>query len=271
MATDDAIGREPLALRGAAFPGAVGRTVIGGTAGAGRAVIFFAKGMARFVRPPYRWRLVVEHLAFLGNRSLALILLTSAFSGMVLTLQGEIALSRFGSTAYVGAIVALSLVRELGPVLAALMVTARAGSAIAATLGNMRVTEQIDALTSMAVDPVQYLVSPRLFASLVAVPLLTSIFCVVGIFSGYAIGTLALGLDGGVFMSSVRTSVDFSDVSVGLGKSVVFSFLIAWLATYRGFHARGGAEGVGQATTKAVVETSALVLVTDYVMTALLF
>jgi phospholipid/cholesterol/gamma-HCH transport system permease protein len=167
--------------------------------------------------------------------------------------------------------VALSLTRELSPVLAALMVTARAGSAITATLGNMRIADQIDAIRAMAVDPIQYLVSPRIVAAVAVIPLLTAIFSLVGIGSGYLLAVSMLRLDGGQFLSSVRESVEWSDVSAGIQKSLVFAVLVAWLAAYYGFHARGGAKGVGVATTEAVVASSVVILVSDYVMTALLF
>ncbi len=190
---------------------------------------------------------------------------------MVLTLQGTIALSRFGSTEYLGPLVALSLIRELGPVLGALMVTARAGSAIAATIGTMRITEQIDALSSVAVDPLQYLVTPRLIAALVALPVLVALFDVTGIAAGFLLGVAVLDVDGGVFMTSIRESVDWVDVSAGLWKSLVFAALIVWVAAYRGYVARQGALGVGQATTRAVVTITVLILGADYVMTSLLF
>jgi phospholipid/cholesterol/gamma-HCH transport system permease protein len=189
---------------------------------------------------------------------------------MVLALQGYNALVRFGSENLVGSLVALSLTRELAPVLAALMVTARAGSSITASLGNMRVGEQIDALRSLAVDPVQYLVSPRLVASVVALPMLTAMFSLVGIASAYVFGVSVLRLDGGQFISSVRDSVEWSDVSGGLSKSLVFGVFIAWIASYFGFSTEGGAKGVGTATTRAVVSTAIAILIGDYMMTALL-
>jgi phospholipid/cholesterol/gamma-HCH transport system permease protein len=200
-----------------------------------------------------------------------MVLLSAVFTGLVLALQGYSVLVRFGSENLVGSLVALSLTRELAPVLTALMVTARAGSAIAATLGNMAVTEQIDALYSLAVDPVHYLVGPRLLAAAVSMPILTALFSLAGIGAAYLFGVLALGLDGLAFMSNVRSSVTWSDVSVGLCKSLVFGVLIAWIATFRGFHARGGARGVGRATSRTVVESAVLILSGDYVITALFF
>jgi len=253
------------------IPGAVGRWCLGEVGEVGRASRFLVEALTAALRPPFRHRELLRQVRFIGNQSLLLILLAASFTGMVLTLQGHIALSRFGSTQYLGPLVALSLIRELGPVLGALMVTARAGSAIAATLGTMQITEQVDALASLAVHPLQYLVTPRLLAALVAVPLLTSLYDVTGILAGYLLGVAVLQVDGGVFMSSIREAVSTSDVSVGLWKSLVFAVLIVWVAAYRGTVATQGALGVGRATTRAVVTTTVLILAADYVMTALLF
>lgn len=239
--------------------------------GLGRMTLFLLSAVRRFVAAPFRWAELLEHARFIGNRSLSVVCLTSAFTGMVLALQGYSALVRFGSEAMVGSLVSLSLTRELAPVLAALMVTARAGSAITATLGNMRVGEQIDALRSMAVDPVQYLVSPRIVAAIVVIPLLTAIFSLVGIAAAYVLSTSMLRLDGGQFWSSVRDSVEWSDVAGGIWKSLVFAVFVAWIGSYYGFFATGGAKGVGLATTQSVVATAVVILVSDYVMTALLF
>lgn len=250
---------------------AVGRWTLALTGATGRAAIFLFDGLTRIFRAPFRGRLILEHAFFIGNQSLGVILLTASFTGMVLVLQGYTALIRFGGTAYLGPLVALSLLRELGPVLAALMVTARAGSSMAATLGSMRVTEQIDALEAMAVDAKQYLVSPRLVAALIALPLLTGLFSVAGIAAAYTLGTGALGIDGGAFMANIESSVEWSDVSAGLWKSLAFAVLITWIATYFGFNTTRGAAGVGRATTRAVVTASVLILVSDYVLTAFLF
>ena len=208
---------------------------------------------------------------FVGARSVGVVLLSAAFTGLVLTLQGYNVLVRFGSENMVGALVALSLTRELAPVLAAIMVTARAGSAMAAKIGNMAVTEQLDALKSLAVDPIQYLVVPRLLASVVVVPLLTALFSMAGIVAAYLFATVALGLDGLAFMSNIRSSMEWSDVSVGLWKGVVFGAVIAWIATYHGFKTRGGATGVGLSTSRTVVESAVLILGGDFVITALFF
>jgi phospholipid/cholesterol/gamma-HCH transport system permease protein len=223
------------------------------------------------VRPPFRPRLVLEQIHFIGSRSVTIVALTSAFTGLVLALQGYNALVRFGAAQMVGALVALSLVRELAPVLGALMVTARAGSAIAATIGNMRVTEQIDALKTMAIDPMSYLVAPRVLSAVLVAPLLTALFTVTGLAVAQAFSVSVLGLDRAQFSASIADAIEGSDVVEGLSKSLAFAILMVWIACYRGYHAQGGAAGVGQATTRAVVETSVLVLGVDYILTALLF
>lgn len=250
--------------------GALGRRSLGAAGELGRMSLFLARSVRRVAKPPFRTLELLEQARFVGNRSMSVVFLTSAFTGMVLALQGYNALVRFGSESLVGSLVALSLIRELAPVLAALMVTARAGSAITATLGNMRVGEQIDALRSLAVDPVQYLVSPKLVAAVVVLPMLTAMFSLVGIGTAYLFAISVLRLDGGQFASSVRDSVEWSDVSGGLAKSLVFGLLIAWIASYFGFFTEGGAKGVGAATTRAVVSTAVVILVGDYMMTALL-
>jgi phospholipid/cholesterol/gamma-HCH transport system permease protein len=251
--------------------GSLGRYALHTTGSLGRMTLFLLGAARRFVSRPFRWAQLMEHARFIGNRSLSIVVLTSAFTGMVLALQGYSALVRFGSEAMVGSLVALSLTRELSPVLAALMVTARAGSAITATLGNLRIGEQIDAMRSLAVDPIQYLVSPRLVAAVIVVPLLTAIFSLVGIGAAYLLSVSVLRLDGGQFLSSVRDSVEWSDVAGGLWKSLAFGVFVAWIANYYGYFASGGAKGVGSATTQAVVTTSVVILTSDYVMTALLF
>lgn len=255
----------------ATFVGTIGRRTLWSAGSLGRMTLFLLDAARRFVTRPFRGAELLEQARFIGNRSFGVVCLTAAFTGMVLALQGYSALVRFGSEAVVGSLVALSLTRELSPVLAALMVTARAGSAITATLGNMRVGEQIDALRAMAVDPVQYLVSPRLVAAVAVIPMLTAIFSLVGIGAAYVLSTTVLHLDGGQFLSSVRDSVEWSDVSAGIWKSLVFAVCVAWIGTYYGFFAAGGAKGVGLATTQAVVATSVVILIGDYVMTALLF
>lgn len=220
--------------------------------------------------PPFRPRLILKHVYFIGVRSLVVITLTALFTGMVLSLQGHYTLRQFGSEGLLGSAVALSLIRELGPVLSALMVTARAGSAITAEIGIMAITEQLDALRAMAVDPVRYLVVPKLLAALIAVPLLCAIFDVVGIGGGYVVGVKLLGVSEGAYFGQMKASVVWRDVYSGILKSVSFGLLLTWVACYKGYVARHGAEGVGKATTESVVMASVSILVWDYFMTSIL-
>ncbi len=222
-------------------------------------------------RPPFRFGLVVKRINFIGVKSLFVIALTAAFTGMVLSLQGFFTLQKFGAEGLLGSAVALSLIRELGPVLAALMVTGRAGSAMTAEIGIMAITEQIDALRAMAVNPIKYLVVPNLIAGLIAVPLLTALFDVIGIFGGFLVGVKLLGLSSGAYFGQMEASVSFQDISSGFWKSVSFGFLLTFVACYRGYFARHGAEGVSKAMTQAVVMASVLILVWDYFMTSLFF
>jgi len=251
--------------------GGAGRMLARFVGDAGRLAMFVGDGVARLFSRPVRVLEIAAQLDFIGARSIGVVALSAIFTGLVLTLQGYSVLVRFGSENLVGSLVALSLTRELAPVLTALMVTARAGSATAATIGNMAVTEQVDALRSLAINPMNYLVAPRLVASIVSLPVLTALFSLAGITAALVFGVSVLGLDGLAFMANVRSSVKGNDVSVGLWKAVVFGALIAAIATFRGYEARGGAQGVGHATSRTVVETAVLILSGDYVMTALLF
>lgn len=247
----------------------LGRWALNGIAQMGRSCLFLAWTAVSCFRPPFRLPVLFQHIEFIGNRSFGIVLLTSIFTGMVLVLQGYNALVDFGSTAQLGPLVSLSLLRELGPVLCALMITARAGSAIAATVAGMRVTEQIDALEALAIDPIQYLASTRLTAAVIAVPLMTTLFNVTGILAAYFYARNVLGVDPGTFMAAIRDAVDEKDIIISLTKALVFGIFIAWIACYNGFHAARGAQGIGQATTGAVVQTAVLILAADYVLTAL--
>ena len=250
---------------------AVGRVALAQVQGMGRMTIFLGSACFWACLPPLKFRRIVRQIHFIGVKSVSVILLTALFTGMVLGLQGYYTLRKFGSEALLGTAVALSLIRELGPVMAALMVTARAGSATAAEIGIMRITEQIDALTAMAVNPMKYLVVPRVIAGLVAVPLLTAIFDVVGIYGGYLVGVKLLGLSSGNYFSEMRNAVEMADIYGGLLKSLSFGIIVTWVCTYKGYYTGYGAEGVGKATTEAVVLSSVLVLVWDYFMTSFLF
>ncbi len=249
----------------------LGGWALGRLAGMGRMGLFLGATALGAVVPPFSMRRLAGQTYFIGARSLWVIVLTGAFTGMVLGLQGFFTLRKFGSEALLGPAVALSLIRELGPVLSALMVTARAGSAIAAEIGAMRVTEQIDALEAMALNPIKFLMVPRVLAGLAVLPLLTAVFDVVGIYGGYLIGVKLLGLSGGAYFAQMRGRVDFTDIRGGFIKSIVFGVIITWVSGYKGYHAGYGAEGVSRATTEAVVLSAVLILIGDYVLTALLF
>ncbi len=245
---------------------AIGRGAIAVVEALGRFGMFLAQALATLLTPPFKFWAFIDRINYIGYRSLLIILLTGGFTGMVLGLQVYFTLVRFGSEAYLGPAVALSLIRELGPVLAALMVTGRAGSALTAEIGIMRITEQIDALTVMALNPVRYLVAPSILAGLVTFPLMTAIFDTVGIFGGYLVGVELLGLSQGTYFGEMQTFVDLNDIMMGFWKSLSFGVLVTWVCTYKGFHVGHGAEGVAKATTDAVVLSSVLILVWDYFM-----
>ena len=243
---------------------ALGRSALSIVDALGRFGTFLIQALAATLTPPFKIRAFADRINFIGYRSLLIILLTGAFTGMVLGLQIYITLSRFGSEAFLGPAVALSLIRELGPVLAALMVTGRAGSALTAEIGIMRITEQIDALTVMALNPMRYLVAPSILAGVVTFPLMTALFDVIGIFGGYLVGVELLGLSQGTYFGEMQTFVDLDDIMLGFWKSVSFGVIVTWVCTYKGFNVGHGAEGVARATTQAVVLSSVLILVWDY-------
>ena len=241
----------------------------------GRAGSFFLEGLFNIFILPIDLAKIIQQIYFIGVKSVFVICLTGAFTGMVLGLQGYYTLSKFGSEGFLGAAVALSLVRELGPVLTAIMIVARAGSAIAAEIGIMRISEQIDALETMDINPVRFLVSPRIAASLISFPLLTALFNVIGIWGGYLSGSLLMGLNKGVYFSRVESGIAVDDVISCTTKAIVFSIIVVTICCYQGYftHTRReghGAKGVGFATTSAVVISCVLILVSDYVMTSFL-
>lgn len=235
--------------------------------GLGRVGILFAQGVSLIFKPPFRWTIMLKQMEFIGNKSLGVVILTGVFTGMVMTFQSYRSLRDFGSESIVGGLVAVAMVRELGPVLTSLMVNARAGSAIAAELGTMRVTEQIDALSSMAVSPIQYLITPRIVAGFVMLPLLTAISDFTGIAGGYLVGVLLLGVDPGIFIAKILDFVTFGDIMQGTVKAAVFGVVLTMVGSYKGFTTSGGAEGVGRATTEAVVISAVSILFTDYLIT----
>jgi phospholipid/cholesterol/gamma-HCH transport system permease protein len=240
----------------------------------GHRFLFLSQVCGWAVRPPLRFFEVIRQVHFIGVRSLFVIILTAAFTGMVLGMQGFYTLKKFGSEGLLGAAVALSIIRELGPVLTALMVTGRAGSAISAEIGIMRISEQLDALDTMALSPLKYVVSPKVLAMIISVPLLTAIFDVIGIVGGYVVGVKMLGVSGGAFIGGMETSVAWKDVYSGIVKSLSFAVLVSWICCFEGFfvdlYSGHGAEGVSQATTTAVVLSSVTVLVWDYFITSIL-
>jgi phospholipid/cholesterol/gamma-HCH transport system permease protein len=254
---------------------ALGREGLRQLAGLGRMGLFFVRLLGSIGSPPWKFWPVLKQIQFIGSKSLFVISFVGAFSGMVLGLQGYHTLSKFGSEGLLGAGVALSLIREMGPVLAALMVTGRAGSAMCAELGIMRIDEQIDALECMAINPFSYLIAPKLVAALITLPLLTAIFDVVGIAGGYLTGVELLGVNPGSYWQGIDSSIDWRDIYMGIVKSFCFAILIIWICTYKGYYAgvdegSFGPEEVSRATTDAVVLSSVAILVSDYVATSLL-
>jgi len=236
-------------------------------AGFGEVMILLFRSAMWAVRPPYRANLVLQQADFIGVGSLGIVALVAVFTGGVFGLQMVDALRKFQADGFVGSAVSLTLTREISPVLTALMVAGRAGSAIATELGSMRITEQIDALATLAVNPVQYLVVPRLIASTIMMPLLTMVFNVVGMMGAYVFAVMAMGVDKGQFIYNVRWLTDLSDLNMGLVKAVVFGLTVALIACYQGYNASGGAKGVGLATMRSVVTSSVAVLIIDFIIT----
>lgn len=236
----------------------------------GRMGMMLAQALMHAFIPPIKLRNIFKQMEFVGVQSLFVVVLTGMFTGMVLALQSFNALKRFGAESLVGPTVALSMARELGPVLSGLMVTGRAGSAMATELGTMRVTEQIDALFTMAVNPVKYLVVPRIIAGILMFPILTVVTDFVGVIGGYMVGVKLLGINPGVYIGRTVDFVQMSDIFNGLTKSFVFGLITTLVACYQGFYTTGGAEGVGRAATKAVVMGSVLILVTDYLLSSIM-
>lgn len=242
----------------------------------GRAGIFLATGLWHAVRPPFAIARIIKQIHFIGARSLLVISVAGAFVGMVVALQFYDTLLRFGSVGLLGAAVGLSLTRELGPVLTALVVIGRAGSAICAEISIMRNEHQIDALECMAIDPFKYLVAPRLVGALIAVPLLTAIFITIGIAGGYFVGVVLFDVSAGAYLGGMRDSVLGTDIAMGAIKAFTFAVLIIWIATVKGFYLHldpagsHGSEGVSRVTTDAVVLSSISVLFSDYIVSALI-
>src|ERR1700678_927745 len=237
----------------------------------GRLSIFTARALAACVSPPVYGRLILAQVVRIGYFSLPVVGLTAFFTGGALALQIYLGGNRYGAEAIVPQIVVLGITRELGPVIAGLMVAGRVAAAIAAELGTMRVTEQIDALTTLSTNPMKYLVVPRLVASVVTLPLLVLVADAIGVFGGYVVSTESLGFNGATYIKNTVDFVTNGDVSSGVIKAAVFGFVIALMGCYNGFHSKGGAQGVGNATTNAVVSSSILILAANYFLTSVLF
>lgn len=239
-------------------------------AGLGRIALFGRDILVSLVRPPVRLQRILAEIYDAGVRSLPIVCTSGIAVGGVLALQGYNTLSRFGATENLGAVVGLSLIRELGPVLTGLLVTGRAGSANAAEIGTMVMSEQIDGIKTLAVDPIEFVVVPKAIALTLIMPLLSGLFIVFGVFGGWLVGIELLGLDGGIYLSSLENAVDFrEDVGGSLLKALVFGMLVALIATYRGYSSERSTSGVSNATTTTVVSASVCIVFADYVITAL--
>jgi phospholipid/cholesterol/gamma-HCH transport system permease protein len=256
------------------FSGALdrlGRAVLAGVEEMGKIILLFVSVLVWMFRPPFKLRNIFKQMEFVGVKSIFVVVLTGTFTGMVMALQGYHGFRMFSAESLVGGTVALGMTRELGPVLTALMVTARAGSAMAAELGTMRVTEQIDALYVMAANPVKHLIVPRVIAGILMVPLLTVISDFTGILGGYFVGVHILGINSGIFIKNITRLVDLNDIYNGLVNAACFGLILSLIGCYKGFNTYGGAEGVGRATTEAVVLASIAILISDYFLTAIMF
>jgi phospholipid/cholesterol/gamma-HCH transport system permease protein len=234
-------------------------------------MILFGQTLRWIFRPPFQGREILKQMEEIGVRSFPVVIITAAFTGMVLALQSFTGFKRFGAESMVGTVVALSVTRELGPVLTGLMVSGRVGSAMAAELGTMRVTEQIDALYTLATNPVKYLIVPRFLTAMIMLPILVVFANIIGIFGGYLVSVHILGANPTLYLRRTWDFLELNDLYSGLLKAVIFGMIIATVSCYEGFTAQGGAEGVGRATTKAVVHSSLTILISNYFITIFLF
>ncbi len=233
----------------------------------GRASIFFYDSALLIAKPPFRFAEIIQHMEFIGNESVLIIALTSAFTGMALSYQIFLGFKLVNATNLVGPTVALGISRELGPVLTGLIVAARAGGAMAARIGTMRVSEQIDALEVMGIDPKQYLVAPRILASLLTMPLLCAVFDFVAMLGAHFLCVSVLGLDQAVFWDKVALWIDPGDINQGLLKSAFFGLVFTSVCTHKGYSASGGAKGVGEATNEGVVNSMVMIIVLNFLLT----
>jgi len=253
------------------FLALIGRVFLGFLAAIGRLTLFTVSALSHCVRPPIYPRLIARQMVEIGYFSLPVVGLTALSTGMVLALQSHTGFAGFASESTVASIVVISTTRELGPVLASLMVAGRVGAAMAAEIGTMRVTEQVDALTTLSTNPFKYLIAPRIISGLLTLPLLVMVADIIAVFGGYLVGTYQLGFNPANFVHAVWDALKTQDVTSGLIKAAVFGLVVTVLGCYHGYHSKGGAQGVGQATTNAVVSASILILILDYVVTAMFF
>ena len=249
----------------------IGRAVLALLAEIGRVSLFLRDAVVQGLTPAYYLRQILEQMWRIGYNSLPVVGLTAFFTGGALALQIYLGSSRFNAEGLVASIVALGITRELGPVLAGLMVAGRVGASIAAELGTMRVTEQIDALVTLSTNPFKYLVGPRLVAAVVTLPVLVAIGDTIGIMGGYIVGTRSLGFNSYAYIKNTSDFLEVDDVTSGLIKAAAFGFIIAVMGCYHGFHSKGGAQGVGRATTNAVVSSAIIILAANFALTNLLF
>ena len=250
---------------------ALGRAVLGVCRSAGAIAIFALEAISHLLRPPFYPRIFGAAFVEIAWFSLPVVSLTAVFTGMVLALQSYSGFSRFGAESAIANVVVLSITRELGPVLAGLMVSGRIGAAFAAEIGTMRVTDQVDALTTLSTNPMKYLVAPRLLAGTLAMPLLVVIADILCVMGGWIIGTAKLGFGSASYLSATLNFLQPMDVISGLVKAAVFGFVVTLMGCYHGYNSKGGAQGVGAATTAAVVSSSILILALDYALTEIFF
>ena len=253
------------------FLAIIGRVFLAFLAAVGRVSLFVWASVSGILRPPFYTKQLRKQLLEIGYYSLPVVGLTAIFTGAVLALQSYSGFSRFSAESSIAIVVVLSITRELGPVLAGLMVAGRIGAAYAAEIGTMRVTEQIDALTTLSTDPYKYLVLPRLIAGVLMLPFLVLIADIIGVMGGYLVSIHELGFSPGPYLKSTFEFLETRDVVSGLIKASVFGFIITLMGCYHGFNSKGGAQGVGAATTNAVVSASILILLSNYILTWLLF
>lgn len=250
---------------------ALGRFILSGFRKAGAITIFGLQALHGLIKPPFYLKTFLLTCIEIGFLSLPVVALTAIFAGAVIALQSYTGFKQYHAQSAVANIVILAITRELGPVLAGLMVAGRVGAALSAQIGTMRVTNQIDALTTLSTNPIKYLVTPRLLASTLALPLLVLIADILGVFGGFSVSVLKLGIKPETYINATIEAVKWSDTMTGLVKAAIFGFLIALLGCYHGYNSKGGAEGVGAAATSTVVTTSVLILLFDYILTDLFF